>query len=133
MILRPFDRAQGRPFDRAQGRPFDRAQGRLGSGQVRPVACRTVLQRALDRLSELSMRALFGPDDPACPACGSRYEVLYLLPTPFGLAARCDACRAAWHQGIRDWYAHRAAEVAAAHYRATCVAATAPRREETPS
>lgn len=55
-----------------------------------------------------------------CDACGRTGQLgrplYYLTPTPFGIARRCDACRAVWHQAIREHYALRVAEVAAERY-----------------
>lgn len=58
--------------------------------------------------------------DQRCDACGRTGQLgrplYYLTPTPFGIARRCDACRAVWHRAIREHYALRVAEVAAARY-----------------
>lgn len=58
--------------------------------------------------------------DQRCDACGRTgplgRPLYYLTPTPFGIARRCDACRAMWHQAIREHYALRVGEVAAARY-----------------
>lgn len=57
-----------------------------------------------------------------CDGCGRRGGMLYAMPAAIqadGLPSfvlRCDPCRAMWHQAIRDYYAHRAAEQAAARY-----------------
>ncbi|MBI2882871.1 MAG: hypothetical protein HYY11_03025 [Candidatus Methylomirabilis oxyfera] len=52
-----------------------------------------------------------------CESCRQWVDLAYLTPGAMGgIELRCDGCRAAWHQGIRDLYAHRAAEQAAARY-----------------
>lgn len=61
-----------------------------------------------------------GARDQQCDACGRTGQLgrplYYLTPTPFGIARRCDACRAMWHRAIKELYALRVAEVAAARY-----------------
>lgn len=52
-----------------------------------------------------------------CEACHRWVEMAYLTPGVLGgIELKCDDCRAVWHQAIRDYYAHRAAEQAAARY-----------------
>jgi hypothetical protein len=53
------------------------------------------------------------PDRDVCMSCGERRRSIYLTRTTEGWILCCDRCRAAWHQIIRDYYAHRAAAVAA--------------------
>lgn len=69
----------------------------------------------LDRIADLVQGR---PAWDMCGACGRSARVLYLMPTPIegSVERRCDGCRATWHQAIRDLYAHRAAEQAAARY-----------------
>jgi len=83
----------------------------------------------LDRLAD---RVEGRPARDVCQACGRPARILYLIPglgMTGGIDLRCDPCRATWHQAIRDFYAHRAADVAAANYALTRPPATLSRRE----
>lgn len=52
-----------------------------------------------------------------CEACHQWVETAYLTPgVTGGIELKCDGCRQTWHQAIRDYYAHRSLEAAAARY-----------------
>ncbi|GEM_PF-5816465 len=77
-----------------------------------------IVDGAGDLLDRIADRVEGRPAWDMCGACGRSARVLYLMPTPIDGAVdrRCDTCRETWHQAIRDYYAHRAAEQAAARY-----------------
>lgn len=90
---------------------------------------RYALRRLFGRLRPWAVRARRGTM-VRCESCQEWVGVLYAMPGLVGMVEmvqlRCDGCRATWHQAIRDYYAHRAAAVAAEQH----ALETLPSRDE---
>lgn len=76
------------------------------------------IRRAMGRAWDQTVRGRTGTR-VQCDGCRQWVQTAYLVPIPGeagGVELKCEDCRKIWHQAIRDLYAHRAAEQAAARY-----------------
>lgn len=80
---------------------------------------RRQLKRSIDRWLARRQLRRYQKTLVRCESCRQWVGTAYLMPIPGeagGIDLRCEDCRRLWHQAIRDYYAGRAADAAAARY-----------------